>query len=107
MDFDKLADLSLEDLRAMRRKVDAAISSFEKRRRDAARAAVEEVARAHGMKLSDLLDGGESGKSRASGLPAKYANPDNPAETWSGRGRHPAWVKAQIEGGASLEDLAI
>jgi DNA-binding protein H-NS len=26
----------------------------------------------------------------------KYQNPKNPAETWSGRGRQPLWVKEQL-----------
>lgn len=37
----------------------------------------------------------------------KYRNPDNPAETWAGRGRPPKWVQAALEGGQALEDLAI
>src|SRR4051794_12275797 len=26
----------------------------------------------------------------------KYRNPDNPAETWTGRGRQPRWVQAAL-----------
>jgi DNA-binding protein H-NS len=37
----------------------------------------------------------------------KYRNPDNPVETWAGRGRPPKWVQAALEAGQSLEDLAI
>jgi DNA-binding protein H-NS len=37
----------------------------------------------------------------------KYRNPDNPSETWAGRGRPPKWVQAALESGQSLEDLAI
>jgi DNA-binding protein H-NS len=37
----------------------------------------------------------------------KYQNPDNPEETWAGRGRPPKWVQAALESGQSLEDLAI
>ena len=36
---------------------------------------------------------------------AKYAHPENPSQTWSGRGRRPRWVTEQIESGKSLEDL--
>ena len=38
---------------------------------------------------------------------AKYRNPDNPAETWSGRGHQPRWLQAQLGHGRTLEDLAI
>src|SRR5512133_1254646 len=44
--------------------------------------------------------------SRAKVLP-KYRNPDNPDETWSGRGRQPKWVQAALAEGQTLEDLTI
>src|SRR5918912_476747 len=37
----------------------------------------------------------------------KYRNPDNPAETWTGRGRQPRWVQAALSGGRSLGEFAI
>lgn len=37
----------------------------------------------------------------------KYRNPDNPAETWSGRGRPPKWAQAALDQGQTLEDLLI
>ncbi len=36
-----------------------------------------------------------------------YRNPFNSAETWTGRGRHPKWVRDALTRGACLEDLAI
>ena len=36
-----------------------------------------------------------------------YRNPFNSAETWTGRGRHPKWVREALARGARLEDLAI
>src|SRR3954454_66937 len=44
---------------------------------------------------------------RRRGVSAKYRNPDNPAETWAGRGRKPKWVQDKIDQGASLDDLLI
>lgn len=34
----------------------------------------------------------------------KYRHPDDPSQQWSGRGRQPAWVKAWIASGKSIED---
>jgi DNA-binding protein H-NS len=34
-----------------------------------------------------------------------YRNPLNSAETWSGKGRKPAWVEAALAEGKTLEDL--
>jgi DNA-binding protein H-NS len=36
-----------------------------------------------------------------------YRNPCNSAETWTGRGRHPKWVREALASGLRLEDLAI
>lgn len=105
MDQETLDGLPIEELRTLRKDVDRAIASFEQRRRDAARTAAEEAVRAHGLKLSDLIGAGPRAKGPSA--PAKYANPDNRSETWSGRGRRPAWVTAALDAGRSLEDLAI
>ena len=37
----------------------------------------------------------------------KYRNPQNPAETWAGRGQQPKWMATQIAGGKKLEDFLI
>ena len=37
----------------------------------------------------------------------KFRNPDNPAETWSGRGRQPHWVVEQLRLGKRMEELKI
>ena len=37
----------------------------------------------------------------------KYRNPENPAETWAGRGLKPRWLTAAIKSGKKLEDFAI
>lgn len=36
----------------------------------------------------------------------KYQNP-NGSETWSGRGKQPRWLAAQLRAGAKLEDFQI
>jgi len=37
----------------------------------------------------------------------KYQNPKNNAETWSGRGKPPHWVQAQLRAGKKLEHFLI
>ena len=37
----------------------------------------------------------------------KYRNPDNPAESWSGRGHRPRWLEAQLAAGKTLAELEI
>jgi DNA-binding protein H-NS len=37
----------------------------------------------------------------------KYRNPENHAETWTGRGRQPKWIGAKLAAGVTLESLKI
>jgi DNA-binding protein H-NS len=37
----------------------------------------------------------------------KFANPDEPREVWSGRGKRPKWVIEKLASGLTLEDLNI
>lgn len=37
----------------------------------------------------------------------KYRNPDNPKETWSGRGNQPRWLAAFVAAGRKVEEFAI
>src|SRR5215218_6876526 len=38
---------------------------------------------------------------------AKYRNPENAEQTWTGRGLKPRWMKGAIEAGKSIEDFRI
>jgi len=37
----------------------------------------------------------------------KYRNPENPGETWAGRGLKPRWLAAALKSGKKLEDFSI
>jgi len=37
----------------------------------------------------------------------KYRNPKNDAETWSGRGKQPRWLRAQLRSGKRLSSFLI
>jgi DNA-binding protein H-NS len=37
----------------------------------------------------------------------KYRNPERPSETWSGRGKQPRWVGAQLRSGRKVDELLI
>ena len=40
-------------------------------------------------------------------VPPKYRNPDQPSETWAGRGKQPRWLVAQLRSGKRIEDFTI
>ena len=38
---------------------------------------------------------------------AKFQNPDQPLECWSGRGKRPRWLDAQLRSGKQVDDFRI
>lgn len=57
-------------------------------------------------KESKAKKAGKSGGKRAK-VAAKYRNTTNADETWSGRGKQPRWLAAQISQGKHLSDFVI
>ena len=103
-DFD-LEALSLNELKKIQKDLAKAISTFEDRQKAEARAKVEVLARDLGYSLAELV-GTETKSSRAPAA-AKYRHPENPALTWSGRGRKPQWFVEALKAGKTANDLAI
>ncbi len=65
---------------------------------------MEALARDLGYTLAELV-GTEMKTSRAPA--ANYRHPENPALTWSSRGRKPRWFVEALEAGKTASDLAI
>jgi DNA-binding protein H-NS len=103
-DFD-LEALSLGELKKMQKDIDKVITTYEDRQKAEARAKVEALARDLGYSLAELVST-ETKITRAPVRP-KYRHPENPALTWSGRGRKPQWFVGALEAGKTLEDMAI
>ncbi|MGY6632857.1 MAG: H-NS histone family protein [Alkalilacustris sp.] len=101
-----LGHMSLEELKALHKDVTVAIDTYRDRQRDEARKVLEEKARELGFKLDELASA-PGGRRKGKSGPARYRHPENPALTWTGRGRRPNWVVAALEQGRSLDDLRI
>ena len=105
-----LKSMSIERLSKLQAEVEAALS-----------AKVVEERRDLEAKLAQLSRLGD-GHARAPGRPGrprgghalrgrsvapKYRNPENPSETWAGRGLKPRWLTAAMKSDKKLEDFAI
>lgn len=101
-----LEEMSLPQLRDLRHQVDRAISSFEDRRKKEAMAELEAKAREMGFTLAELTGVGRKRRAGAVAV-AKYANPADASQTWSGRGRRPQWVRDALDAGRDLSDLEV
>lgn len=103
-DYD-LEALPFTELKKLQKDVAKAISTFEDRQKAEARAKVEAVAREMGYSLAELI--GIDGKTTRAPAPAKYRHPENPALSWSGRGRKPRWFVDALTTGKTPQDLSI
>ena len=98
-----LKSMSIDKLSKLREQVAVALNAkaIEERRADQDQLS----------KLDRLAAGGSRGKGVRGGLRGavapKYRNPDNPEETWAGRGLKPRWLAAALKTGKKLEDFSI
>lgn len=100
-----LGKLSLKELKELQAKIAKEIASFETRKKKEALFELEEKAKELGFSLAELT-GATAVRKRAPAV-AKYVNPIDSADTWSGRGRKPRWFIAALAGGKTPDDLSI
>lgn len=100
-----LGEMSLKELKDLQSQVAKAISGFGDRKKKQALVELEEKARQMGFTLAELT--GTVAVRKRSPAVAKYANPADASETWSGRGRKPRWFVAALASGKKPDHMAI
>jgi DNA-binding protein H-NS len=98
-----LQKLSIDKLSKLRDQVDVVINEKVAEERRTVQHKLGNLDRlvANGVRVKGVR-GGVGGT-----VPAKYRNPENPAETWAGRGLKPRWLAAALEAGKMLEDFSV
>jgi DNA-binding protein H-NS len=92
--------LPFDQLRTLHREIGALIAQ---RRHEALDQLKEQIA-VLGFSVDDLVPK----KRKASGLAAvRYRDPEVPDHVWSGRGKHPAWLRDKLQEGHTLEEFLI
>jgi DNA-binding protein H-NS len=106
-----LSKMNRAELEKLRSSVEVALKDVSQKELKAAREAAEKAVREFGYNINDVFGGMAGGRGRGSGtrgkLPPKYRNPAEPGQTWSGRGRKPAWIKEAEAAGRPLADFEI
>jgi DNA-binding protein H-NS len=99
--MNNLKTMSIDKLTQLREQVDAVLGAkvVEERR------TLEERL----GKLGRLSANGSGQKRRGvrGAVAPKYRNPENPQETWAGRGLKPRWLSAALKAGKKIEDFSI
>ncbi|MEZ0469204.1 H-NS family nucleoid-associated regulatory protein [Luteimonas salinilitoris] len=117
-----LNDLSARELDSLITQAKQRKTTLKKRKPIAAvRKKLETQAQAEGYSIAELFGGRtaktvtatrktakKATKRRKLGKVApKYRNPANRTETWTGRGKQPRWLAAQVKKGKKVEDFLI
>ena len=98
-----LKTMPIAKLQALRSQVEAAIAAKVTARRHELESELSKLAGFTGGRKATKL--GRTG--RMGPVAPKYRNPENPAETWAGRGLKPRWLTAAIKGGKDLDNFLI
>lgn len=118
-----LATASLPELKKLQAKIAKEIAKREQKNKLEVMRQVEKIAKDAGMSVDEVLGRPRKaaapvsprrkpakavrGAGKKSSGKAKYANPADSNQTWTGRGRKPAWVIAHLGNGGALEALQI
>lgn len=101
----ELSNFNFTELQDLLKSVVAEISRRETEEKANAKKQILELAKSYGLSLNDVLSKATATVRKP--VEAKYKNPNDESQTWTGRGRKPVWVQALLDEGFGLEDLAI
>ena len=96
-----LKAMSISKLMDLKQRVDAMLAAKVAEERRALQSRLSNLERV-GSGSTPGRRGGARGK-----VEPKYRNPENPSETWAGRGLRPRWLAMAIKAGKKLEDFSI
>ncbi|MFA3919332.1 H-NS histone family protein [Ruegeria hyattellae] len=103
-----LKKMNAADLKALAKDIEETLVHAEKEALSKALKEIHKVAKSHGVTLEEIIAHFSGPKKKAKAkVAAKYRNPDDPKQTWSGRGRKPNWVNDAIKAGKSIDELEI
>ena len=99
-----LKSMSIDRLTNLRERVEAALSSKVIEQRRSLESELSKLTRFGGGAARSKLAFGRGARGTVA---AKYRNPENPSETWAGRGATPRWMAAAIKAGKKRESFLI
>ncbi|EPD3321476.1 H-NS histone family protein [Acinetobacter baumannii] len=104
-----ISELSVEELKRLQEEAEALIASKKDQAIEDAYNQIIEIAENVGFSVEQLLEFGAQKRKKTTrkSVEPRYCNKNNAEETWTGRGKQPRWLVAEIEKGAKLEDFLI
>lgn len=105
-----LDSLSPSELQALIKTAEAQMESARKNQVQEVRTRIDALLKGAGLSIDEVYPrrGGKGAKGAKAAVAPKYRNPENAAQTWSGRGKRPLWFSAALKKkGVTVESLLI
>jgi DNA-binding protein H-NS len=99
-----LKSMSIDALLGLRGKIDAVLTA---KVQDERRSLESELAKLSRVDMGNGRTKASFGRGVRGKVAPKYRNPENPTETWAGRGLKPRWLAAALKSGKKLDDFVI
>src|SRR5258706_235254 len=99
-----LKSMSIDALVGLRGKIDAMLTS---KVADERRSLETELVKLSRVEMGSGRSKAAFGRGVRGKVAPKYRNPEDPGETWAGRGLKPRWLAAALKSGKKLEDFSI
>jgi DNA-binding protein H-NS len=98
-----LDGMSYAELAQMQTRIERLKIEKQNAARTELRERIAAMVKEHGFEMRDIF-----GRGRKGSVAVKYRDPQNPQNTWTGRGRMPRWMIAATKGGkAKKEDFLV
>jgi len=101
---DNLKGMSVEALQNLIADAQNLLDKYEKERRKVVIKEIQDLAASANLNVE--IKEGDKVITSAKGVP-RYRNPNNPQQTWSGRGKRPNWLNEALESGKKLDDFTV
>jgi DNA-binding protein H-NS len=104
-----LSGLSIADLEKLIDNAKGRIEQLKRQQFAELRRTLEQQAKEAGFDIYELFGTGRAVKAPSEKKPVapKYRDTTNPNNTWSGRGKHPVWLRDALATGKTLDSFAI
>ena len=104
-----ISNLSVEELKRLQVEAELLIASKKDQAIEDAYSQIMNIADNVGLSIEQILEFGAQKRKKTTrkAVEPRYRNKSNPSDTWTGRGKQPRWLVAELEKGATLEDFLI
>lgn len=99
-------NLSERELQAVIDKAELALKEKQAKKRKEVIAQIKELAASINVTI-EINEGAEKTIRKGKKVAAKYRNPDDQSQTWTGRGVAPKWMQALVNAGRDKSDFII